>query len=89
MIQHYYDDTDDPAECHWCGLNYYEAQDLHFPLEPGRVVVWSLYGLRRGLCDRREPHGTHQYKSATLGEYWCSGSPEDREPDRSRRRWAQ
>lgn len=66
-------DGDDPTECHSCGRQV--------------VLEQSFDGQGRGLCALRDPHPPHDHHSRTLGRFWCTGDPLDREPERSRRRW--
>lgn len=42
-------------------------------------------GLPKGLCPWKRRHDGHPYKSLTLGSYFCTGDPDDREPGRSQR----
>lgn len=39
-----------------------------------------------GLCAGRGKHAGHLHDSVTLGRFWCTGDPADREPGRSERR---
>jgi hypothetical protein len=42
--------------------------------------------LPKGLCADRAEHPGHLHQSASLGRFWCTGDPADREPGRSERR---
>jgi hypothetical protein len=45
-----------------------------------------LESLPKGLCPDRDRHDGHEYLSSSLGRFWCTGDPDDREPYRSERR---
>lgn len=83
MNHHWFDDTVDPASCHTCGLTF--AEGRHYLLGSALPAVRPFPGLRRGLCALRDPHEGHEHHSTTLGRYWCTGDPLDREPERSQR----
>jgi hypothetical protein len=42
--------------------------------------------LPKGLCADRAEHPGHLHESSSLGRFWCTGDPADREPGRSQRR---
>jgi len=54
---------------------------------------WDCYGTgigepapSSGLCADRAEHPGHLHESPSLGRFWCTGDPADREPGRSERR---
>lgn len=59
---------------------------------PDEVVkVWTGHVRRSqlgplGLCADRTEHPGHLHESPSLGRFWCTGDPADREPGRSERR---
>lgn len=50
---------------------------------------WNPWGEREGLCADKYCEYPHEYKSKTLGWYWCTSEQQKREPYRSeqRRTW--
>lgn len=51
-----------------------------------RAILGDYLALPRGLCGDRAEHAAHIHDSATLGTFWCTADPDDREPGRSERR---
>lgn len=47
-----------------------------------------LPSLPRGLCEDRTGHDQHEMFCESLGQFLCTGDPDDREPGRSERRRA-
>lgn len=57
------------------------------------IKVWTGYVRRsqlgpEGLCADKSAHTPHLHESPSLGRFWCTGDPADREPGRSERRRA-
>lgn len=65
--------------------------DWGLPRPDETIKVWTGYVRRsqlgpRGLCADRTEHPGHLHESPSLGRFWCTGDPADREPGRSERR---
>jgi hypothetical protein len=65
-----------------------DPSEVTFEIEESISVelFLSITGYSRGLCSERDRHEGHVHESATLGVFFCTGDPDDREPMRSERR---